>query len=70
MKAFTYGKQFFFPRGGNPGNVLLISRNRQKYFYHQIYRSIDTMTRISTSRSIEQMGFITHAISPLVGTAQ
>ena len=30
-------KQFCIPREGNPGNVLLTSRNSLKYFYQCLY---------------------------------
>ena len=33
IKAFIQSNQFCSPRAGNPGNVLLTSRNRQEYFY-------------------------------------
>ena len=40
FKAFIYSKQFCSPRVGNPGNVLLTSRNLQKYFYQWYYNTV------------------------------
>ena len=34
--GLTWSKQFCSPREGNPGNMLLTSRNRLKYFYQSM----------------------------------